>query len=64
MQNENKTTLKRRAAILDLVNRDGKVTVPDLSNRYNVSVVTIRNDLMQLEKKKLLIRTHGGAIKE
>ena len=64
MQKESKTTLKRRAAILDIVNKDGKVTVPDLSDKYGVSVVTIRNDLMQLEKKKLLIRTHGGAIKE
>jgi DeoR family transcriptional regulator, aga operon transcriptional repressor len=64
MHKDNKTTLKRRAHILEIVNRDGKVSVPDLSKMFEVSVVTIRNDLIQLERKKLLIRTHGGAIKE
>lgn len=64
MHKDNKTTLKRRAHIIETINQDGKVTVPDLSEKYGVSVVTIRNDLIQLERKKLLIRTHGGAIRE
>jgi len=64
MHKDNKTTLKRRAHILEIINQDGKVTVSDLSEKYGVSVVTIRNDLIQLERKKLLIRTHGGAIRE
>lgn len=62
--NENQNTVSRRSKILDYIGEKGQVRVPDLSEKFGVSVVTIRNDLIQLEKKNLLIRTHGGAIKE
>lgn len=61
---ENDNTVFRRSKILELVEEKGQVRVPDLSSEFGVSVVTIRNDLVQLEKKNLLIRTHGGAIME
>ena len=35
----------------------------ELSDKYNVSNVTIRNDLEVLDKKGLLLKTRGGAIK-
>jgi DeoR family transcriptional regulator of aga operon len=37
--------------------------VNDLSESLGVTGVTIRNDLAQLEKKRVLIRARGGAIK-
>jgi DeoR family transcriptional regulator of aga operon len=56
-------TLGRRAKIVELLERQGQVKVNDLSQSFNVSDVTIRNDLDQLEEKGLLIRTRGGGIK-
>ncbi len=62
-KNEN-DTLKRRSAILGLLEKQGDLSVVHLSSKYGVSEVTIRNDLSKLEKKGLLIRTRGGAIKK
>ncbi len=56
-------TTERRSRILKLLEKDGKVYVKNLSDLFNVSEVTIRNDLDLLEKKNLLIRMHGGALK-
>jgi DeoR family transcriptional regulator of aga operon len=56
-------TIDRRMKILELINLKGQVRVNDLSQIYNVSEVTIRNDLTQLEKKGLLIKTRGGGLK-
>jgi DeoR/GlpR family transcriptional regulator of sugar metabolism len=53
---------ERRQAILDLVNRQGRVAVADLSHRFDVSEVTIRADLQALADRGLIERTHGGAI--
>ncbi len=60
----NNLTLKRRADILDKLEEIGEVYVQELSESYNVSEVTIRKDLIVLEKKGLLIKTRGGAIKK
>ncbi len=56
-------TVDRRLQILKLLEEKDQVHVFDLSRMFNVSEVTIRNDLDQLEKKNLLIRARGGAIK-
>ena len=58
-----RNTLKRRTEILNLINVNGKVSVNELSEKFGISVVSIRNDLAHLEKKGLLIKTRGGAIK-
>lgn len=55
--------LGRRSQILELIHKYGQVKVSDLNKRYNVSVVTIRNDLAQLEEKGLLVRARGGAFR-
>ncbi len=52
----------RRQETLRLINQDGQVTVTDLSQRFGVSEVTIRNDLQLLAEQELIVRTHGGAI--
>jgi len=51
----------RLAAILSMLQQSGSVSVEDLRNRLEVSVVTIRRDLGILEERGLLRRTHGGA---
>jgi DeoR family transcriptional regulator of aga operon len=56
-------TLDRRVKIIELIESKGQVKVSDLSSEFNVSEVTIRNDLAQLEEKGLAIRARGGAIK-
>lgn len=52
----------RRNKILELINRNGKVKVIELSKLFGISEVTIRNDLSELENAGILERIHGGAI--
>ncbi len=59
----NKSTVSRRAKILEELEAKGQVGVTDLSRMFNISEVTIRNDLAHLEKQNMLIRARGGAIK-
>ncbi len=56
-------TIDRRVKILDILNSQGKVSVSELSEIFQVSEVTIRNDLSHLDAKNLLIKTRGGALK-
>lgn len=58
-----KSTVSRRAKILDELEKTGQVSVKELSKMFDISEVTIRNDLSQLEKQNMLIRARGGAIK-
>lgn len=54
--------LQRRAQIAELVRQSGAARVGDLAERFQVSEVTIRNDLMQLEKQGQIVRDRGGAL--
>lgn len=56
-------TDQRQAQILRLVESKESVTVPELSAKLKVSPSTIRRDLEEMEKKGLLRRTHGGAMR-
>lgn len=58
-----KKTASRRAQILQELDKNGQVNVNELSELFDVSEVTIRNDLDKLEKNNLLVRAHGGAFK-
>ena len=51
----------REAYILDLLAKDGSLSVAALSRDLGVSEVTIRTNLRDLEARGLLLRTHGGA---
>ena len=53
---------KRHAELLELVNVSGRIEVTSLSEKLNVSQVTIRKDLVLLEEKGLLKREHGFAV--
>ena len=54
--------IDRHKLILDKLEQNGFVNVNDLSQEFNVSLVTIRKDLKLLEERKLLFRSHGRAI--
>lgn len=56
------TVPERRHEIFSRANREGRVTVMELSRLFGVSEVTIRQDLQALAEQNLLVRTHGGAI--
>src|SRR5581483_7453627 len=53
---------ERRRAILDLLNRQGRVLVTELARNFETSQVTIRKDLEILHAHGLVHRTHGGAL--
>lgn len=55
--------LSRSKEIVQLLNERGIVTVRELTETFNVTDVTIRRDLRELEEQGLLLRTHGGAVK-
>lgn len=52
---------KRSAEILQILTEKGSTEVTDLANRLNVSQVTIRKDLDELEEKGFIHRAHGYA---
>jgi DeoR/GlpR family transcriptional regulator of sugar metabolism len=52
----------RRRKILQMLEDKGTVSVSDLCEQFDVSDMTIRRDLLELDKKGLLRRVHGGAI--
>jgi DeoR/GlpR family transcriptional regulator of sugar metabolism len=53
---------QRIKSILEDIKSNGVSTVIDLSQKYDVSEMTIRRDLKQLEEQGLITRTHGGAV--
>lgn len=56
------TKEERHSIILDLLMQHNSILVTDLAEHLNVSSVTIRKDLTDLEKEKKLYRNHGKAI--
>ena len=55
------TTETRQNEILDILRVSDSAEVDSLSQRFNVSVQTIRNDLRALAALGLVERVHGGA---
>lgn len=53
---------ERRRAILDILNREGRLLVGDLARHFKTSQVTIRKDLDVLQGQGLVHRSHGGAL--
>jgi DeoR/GlpR family transcriptional regulator of sugar metabolism len=54
---------ERLEKILALLEQGDRLVTKDLPQMFNTTSVTIRKDLAILEKRGLLKRTHGGAIK-
>ena len=53
---------ERQQFIWELLQKDGKVTVTELSQRFSTSEVTIRRDLAELSDQGKLVRSHRGAL--
>lgn len=53
---------QRRNRIIEIITDENMVRVGDLSSRFEISEVTIRNDLAELEKAGHLNRVRGGAV--
>ena len=53
---------ERRQNILAALTEAGQLSVAELSARFDVSEVTIRQDLQALSEQSLLLRTRGGAL--
>ncbi|MCX7028473.1 MAG: DeoR/GlpR family DNA-binding transcription regulator [Spirochaetes bacterium] len=52
---------ERKSIILDMLAKEGSLSVAHLSRGLGVSEVTVRSDLKDLEEKGFLGRTRGGA---
>lgn len=53
---------ERRRLIAEQVQRAGSVTVSELCEHFDVSEMTIRRDLQDMDRGGLLRRVHGGAV--
>ena len=53
---------QRQQAIIDLLKQNDSVRVSTISQKFKIVPMTVRRDLSELEKKGILIRTHGGAV--
>ena len=55
---------ERRAMIEALIREKGAVTAVDLASKLEVSIETVRRDLLEMEQAGMLMRVHGGAVKK
>ena len=53
---------ERRARLAQLINDKGGYRIGDLAAFFGVTKETIRKDLIYLDQKKLVCKTHGGAV--
>ena len=53
---------ERKNKILELLEKNGSVKVTELSKMFDISEVTVRNYLADMEAMGLLSRVHGGAM--
>ncbi len=56
------TSSERKKRIIEMVTRNKTVQIADLTDLFDVSVMTIRRDLADLEKSKYIKRVYGGAV--
>ena len=53
---------ERQDFIVQSVFREGRVEVAELAERFAVTAETVRRDLSELDRQRLVRRVHGGAI--
>ena len=54
---------ERQSEMIKMITAKGAVMTTELVHIFDVSIETIRRDLLELEKQGILQRVHGGAIK-
>jgi DeoR family transcriptional regulator, aga operon transcriptional repressor len=55
---------ERRQRVREIIEEKGKITVEDIVGRFHVSAVTARSDLDVLAKRREVMRSHGGAVRQ
>lgn len=55
---------ERQNKILDMLKKNGAVITSNLVEVFNVSIETIRRDLLNMESQGQLTRVHGGAVEK
>lgn len=53
---------ERQAKILAILKEKGEIHTSTLCREFDIVEMTIRRDFMEMERRKEIIRTHGGAI--
>lgn len=53
---------ERHQAILKIIQENGRISIGEIQEKFDVSIDSARRDLRLLEERGLLKRTHGGAI--
>lgn len=53
---------ERRQAMAELVAQQGRLSVNELAEAYDVTTETVRRDLSMLEQAGIIRRVHGGAV--
>lgn len=54
--------IERQEKILSYINEKQKVSTKELSDRFEMSAVTIRSDINDLARRGLIVKSHGGAL--
>lgn len=54
---------ERQQYIAKQIEKYGAVTTAELMNKFNVSIETVRRDLIVLENEGILKKVHGGAVR-
>ncbi|MDK2982326.1 MAG: DeoR family transcriptional regulator, fructose operon transcriptional repressor [Chloroflexota bacterium] len=52
----------RLSYIVDRIEKRGSVSISELAESFGVSEMTVRRDLIELEKMSIVRRVHGGAV--
>ncbi|MCK6582264.1 MAG: DeoR/GlpR family DNA-binding transcription regulator [Anaerolineales bacterium] len=55
-------SIDRKSQIVEMVMGRGNISIADICSRFNISDMTARRDLNELDRQGLLRRVHGGAI--
>lgn len=55
---------ERRQRVREIIEEKGRITVEDIVGRFHVSAVTARSDLDVLAKRREVMRSHGGAVRQ
>lgn len=55
-------SIERQGKIVELVHETGRVSIPEICAMFEISEMTARRDLNELDRQGLLRRVHGGAI--
>ena len=55
------SALTRQNQILECLQENGHISIQEICEMFNISEMTARRDLNELDRQGLLRRTHGGA---